>query len=594
MIKSKFTRELFLKLSFLGIFFCSQLHAQIKITTPVERAVYQRGIDGRSQISIAGTYSQLIDKVEVRAVAVIPGQGIDTDWAVLQSNPSGGVFLGTVTLLGGWYSLQVRASYKNAVVASDVIPRFGVGEVFIIAGQSNGQGLRGTLTKGAEDDRVNYINNYDNTSNSISDPPAPTFAKLTSDANIAPRGQTSWCWGVLGDLLAQRLNVPILFINTAWEGTSVRNWAQSAKGEQTYNVYGGFLYAEKMPYENLRLSISHYANQLGVRSILWIQGEADNLPGRMSKEEYINHLTYIIDLAKISINKRIRWVISRTSLTSEGYGPIIGQAVIDAQNEVLSNPFFPVFPGPNTDQIGPDSRPDGTHFSTPGVSNLQVLDDVANAFFRTFTESNFFAEVMPITPAPVPSISVACNSSNNGITFTLPEGYSSYSWNNSSSTSRTLTVTSPGVYRATMRDADGNVVLSPIVNASEGIRPQRPVIVPGGELQACPESLLELSASGGPHLYRWFKDGETASAGEGVKFSPSVSGSYTVMSQNVFGCTSELSSQVSLIVRDPIAQPDVSTSGPFSVQASVPGENQIQSYEWRRDGQPSSQRGDIE
>ena len=204
--------------------------AQIKITSPSDRAIYQRDITGLTTISISGTYSQPVDRVEVRAVPVIPGQGEMTQWSVLQDKVSGGVFQGTLRLRGGWYTLEVRGLLDGTIVGRDVVSRMGVGEVFLISGQSNAQGLFESPGPAANDDRVNYIA-YDNTINSLFDPPTPTFAHLESNVTIGPRGKSAWCWGILGDLLVRKLNVPVLFINTAWEGTTVRNWAESAAGK---------------------------------------------------------------------------------------------------------------------------------------------------------------------------------------------------------------------------------------------------------------------------------------------------------------------------------------------------------------------------
>ncbi len=41
---------------------------------------------------------------------------LPTAWAVLQNNPTGGVFSGTIRLLGGWYTLEVRGSKDGKLV----------------------------------------------------------------------------------------------------------------------------------------------------------------------------------------------------------------------------------------------------------------------------------------------------------------------------------------------------------------------------------------------------------------------------------------------------------------------------------------------
>jgi hypothetical protein len=309
----------FLRIWLLFILIPLGLSAQIKITTPVERAVYQREINGQATVSITGTYTVPVDKVEIRAVPVLTGQGVATAWAVLQDKPTGGVFSGSIRLLGGWYTLEARASKNGTLVGQPaVVSRMGVGEVFIIAGQSNAQGIDYTSPP-ATDDRVNYID-QDNSVNSLTNPPYPIFKMIDSrTVTMGPRGKGAWCWGILGDLLTAKLNVPVLFINTAWEGTAVRNWQESSQGIKTQNSFG-FFYPEQMPYGNLRISMQNYGKEFGVRSILWMQGETDTYPLATTYDDYKNRFQSLINKLGADIGGRVTWVIARTSRIANDRG----------------------------------------------------------------------------------------------------------------------------------------------------------------------------------------------------------------------------------------------------------------------------------
>lgn len=542
--------------------------AQIKITSPSDRSVYQRDITGQTTISISGTYSQPIDKMEVRAVPVIPGQGIATDWSMLQDNVSGGVFLGTLRLQGGWYTLEVRGIRAGAVVDRDVVSRMGVGEVFLIAGQSNVQGLTESPGPAAADDRVNYIV-YDNTVNSLFDPPAPTFAHIESPSTIGPRGQTAWIWGILGDQLTRKLNVPVLFINTAWEGTSVENWAQSAAGQSTKSPYGGFPYPAQMPYGNLLISTRHYVNQLGVRAILWMQGEADNFPLHTSASTYQQSMQFLINKLSSDTGKRINWVISRTSRAQDDQlrQSTTSQAVINGQNAVLNTTFNSTFPGPETDNSYVP-RPDGTHFK--GQEGIRILADLWNTSLNT----TFFSTITPVLPTPTPAITTSCGQDNATVSLTLPTGYSSYSWS-TGQTGRSIAITSPGTYRAVLKDANGNAILSPAVTLNTTVRPFRPTIIPAGQQQACADSGFLFSASGGTDFFVWNEGSTTKS------FKALQSGSYSVKARNVFGCESETSAPVTLTVRPKITPPLIEQSGPFSLSSSIPETGLNEKFEWK-------------
>ena len=86
------------------------ISAQINITYPTTRAVFQRNNSNQSPVYIAGNYTTFSDKIEARAVARImtPSQGVTTNWTTIQSNPSNGYYYGTLNVTGGWYDLEVR------------------------------------------------------------------------------------------------------------------------------------------------------------------------------------------------------------------------------------------------------------------------------------------------------------------------------------------------------------------------------------------------------------------------------------------------------------------------------------------------------
>ena len=160
-----------------GLFASAQTSGQaIKITYPESRAVFQRENDNTSTIYVSGNYYQPIDSVQARVQAEVDGQGLNTDWITIQRKPQGGVFQGPLRAKGGWYRLEVQAYAAGAVVGTDVIRKVGIGEVFIITGQSNAQGFQNFGAVGAADDRVNCVT-YDNSdNNSLNDPPAPSFS----------------------------------------------------------------------------------------------------------------------------------------------------------------------------------------------------------------------------------------------------------------------------------------------------------------------------------------------------------------------------------------------------------------------------------
>ena len=576
--------------------------SQIKIVSPTPRAVYQREFSGQREVNISGTFDVPIDKIEWRAVPAVAGQGIETPWKDLQLNPKGGVFSGNITLFQGWYTVEVRATKGGNVVGRDVLERLGVGEVFIISGQSNAQGLKSDPGPGAQDDRVVYVSNYVNDAKDLlTDPPRGGFSKLTDGVDfMGPRGQTPWCWGILGDLLVQRLNVPVLFINTAWEGTAIENWQKSADGLSSANYYSGgtYIYPEGMPYANLKVAVKTYASQYGLRAVLWMQGEADALY-KTTTQDYRDRLQRVINRVGEHASKRVTWVIARTSRTSQGgnppYTPIFSPAVIAAQNAVIETPFNPTYPGPETDIIYPN-RGDGTHFvgdfRAPDyrTQTLQALTSLANAWNKSL-DNNFFATVPPVSPAVVPPLAATCTTENNAVTITLPDGYSSYIWNNGQ-TGRTINITQAGTYFATVKDQAGNSILTSTVVLAANAKPVPPTILPQGAQQACADAGIVFSTNG-KDIYNWYKEGATTAVGTGSSVTVKETGNYTVKAQNIFGCTSENSTASPLTVHEKVPKPVIESSGPFSITATIPKAGLNEKYSWIRPGIEKDTIADI-
>lgn len=575
----------------------STAFSQIRITSPAFQAVYQQSVRGQREITVTGTFTVPMDKVEARAVPVVEGQGFPTPWETLQQAPKGGVFKGNITLMGGWYSLEVRGLSDGKVVGRDILSRLGVGEVFIIAGQSNAQGLKKYPGPSAQDDRVMYISNYNNDDvDRLTDPVPPAFSKISRDLGImSPRGQSAWCWGVLGDLLVAKLNVPILFINAAWEGTSIENWASSAKGLTTKNKYGGFVYPPQMPFANLRIAARNYGNQYGVRAVLWMQGETDAL-FKTPAASYREDLQFIMNrLGAETGDKRITWVIARTSRTSAGdrIPSTINPEIIAAQNAVLDTRFNPTYPGPETDPLVPN-RGDNTHFVGESPSDFEgtnrALTILANAWNESL-DANFFSTATPTNPAPIPDIEAACVTENNAVTITLPTGFASYQWTNGA-TGNSITVSDAGTYRATVKDNAGNSILTSVVVLDNGAKPVQPTIQQQGDQQACFDSAFQFSVADGTDIYSWYKQGSNTVVATGATAQIAESGNYYVKGRNIFGCVSENSAASSLIIRPEIPKPVIEPSGPFSIMASIPADLDAK-FLWRRPGTESDTTANL-
>lgn len=503
--------------------------AQLQITFPTTRAVFQRDRLNRANVPISGAYNVPVDRVEARFLPRQGGQ--ETPWTLIQANPQGGNFLGSVSVSGGWYNLEVRASFQGAFLPTVTLERVGIGEVFIIAGQSNAQGLWYVPTIDAQDDRVNCVNDRNGTpppntfSGSLNDPNFPTFSKLEGRTDVAPRGETPWCWGVVGDLLAQRLNVPILFFNAAWEGSRIQGWRESSDGQRTQNIFcigcgAGEFYPEGMPYGNLKISLNYYTALLGVRAVLWHQGETDNFPLNTSTDAYREDLKHVIEKSRSDAGRDVSWMVARASLTNNTQEYITSTRIIDAQNQVIDQ-VPNVFAGPNTDGIQVPRPFDNVHFGGDGLREL------GRAWAESLNDA-FFANSQPGPPAGLVPVTASC-AGTNALRLSVP-GRTPYAWTNGQSGGE-ITV-GGGVYVAKFKEGNNTLFSQPYrVPDRPVFQSSGPILENGTVAPLCENTTLRLSVANYTQGLTW-SNGATSSSIE-----TTTAGQFTVSYRDFNGCT---------------------------------------------------------
>ncbi len=504
---------LYLLFSFFAATAALRVSAQITVSYPLENCVFQRDANNRSSIYVAGNFSEFLDAVEIKLTPVQPGWGHESDWINIQSHPANGYYSGSIEWSAGWYRLDIQGKAGGTVIGTATVNKVGIGEVFVVAGQSNGQGFQGNGAQSAGDERVIRAD-YDGTFGPNQPFPYPSFSRLQADDIISPRGKSAWFWGKLGDALASRLNMPVLFYNTAWEGSAVQAWKESING-RAWSVYVPDIpfEPEGMPYGNLRHTMLGYVAVTGIRAILWVQGEADNDVGT-SQSSYYSSLETVINQTRNEFRRNLSWVVSRTSYTSRAG---FGAQIINAQNDIINN-IPNVFPGPEMDQIQVP-RPDGYHLYGDG------LVQAANAW-AGYLNDDFFSRSVPHQPRHPVSLSLSCQ--DNRMIITAEGGLNDYKWNNGNAGQQITT--GDGIFQVSATDAEGNFRFSPLIRIPGNFTAvSSPSVSSEGAPEVCYGGSLTLVSSSD-------RSPVWSTGQNGSRIQISSPGTYSVSVENVYGC----------------------------------------------------------
>lgn len=226
---------------------------EITITTPVSYRVFQRsGTTGT--IAVTGTYTGTPGPME----ASFNGGA----YASLASTPTGGTFSGSIANQAqGQGTLSVRwTGNAGSVVTRTLV---GIGDVLIVAGQSNACGMAETNQSysHATLKACKFGNNY--AWAELADPLDSNSSQVDSVSSDTGTGGS--CWLRLATKWMASQSVPVAFVPCAKIGTQITtDWAIPGNHQDRTTLYGSMVYR---------------ALQTGCKVVLWWQGESDAVEG---------------------------------------------------------------------------------------------------------------------------------------------------------------------------------------------------------------------------------------------------------------------------------------------------------------------------
>ncbi|MCP5556650.1 MAG: hypothetical protein H7A55_02750 [Verrucomicrobiaceae bacterium] len=344
--------------------FASRLVCQageLRLSAPLEHSVTQRSSREKGSVRIAGCVEGLDERAVIEARTVVDGR--EAPWAALPAGVKGDEFDSAMEIpAGGWYRLEVRVTTAGQVIAEAAVEDIGVGEVFVVAGQSNSAN-HGEVKQKTTTGRVAA---FDGMAWRIAEDPQPGAS-----------GKGGSFMPPFGDAMVQEFDVPVGIVACGLGGTSVREWLP--KGDTFPNPPTVERSVERLPtgeWASKGAIFPPFVARLkalgprGFRAVLWHQGESDanqKDPTRtLSGILYRQYLERIIRSSRTEIGWEAPWFVAQASYHVPGdeASPDIRAAQAALWQDGIA------FQGPDTDALKGDLRErdgQGVHFSGKGL-----------------------------------------------------------------------------------------------------------------------------------------------------------------------------------------------------------------------------------
>ncbi len=321
----------------------------LTITLPQEYQVFQREKADQGKIRIEGKTTQ------AKTVTARLDQG---EWQPLTIQDDGQTFaVDLLAPVGGWYVVEIRLCKGEKTVAEKKIEHVGVGEIFIVAGQSNSANYGSEKQKPASGKVVNF----DGTRWSIANDPQP--GATGNGGSFLP---------AFGDALVEKIHVPVAVVPCGIGATSVRQWLPKGErmtispttGAFVKQVERGVWECNGQPFDTLLNRVNHFGPH-GVRAILWHQGESDcgqATEHEITGEQYRQFAEVMIRESRKQAGWDIPWLVAQVSYHG-GKTPLY-DGIRAAQQSLWKDGL--AHEGPDTDGLKQDYR-SGVHFNTKGL-----------------------------------------------------------------------------------------------------------------------------------------------------------------------------------------------------------------------------------
>ncbi len=337
----------------------------LTLLAPLDYQVVQRSSKTKGKLTVSGRLDPASAITSVLGARFVTGDK-PGPWQKLTPTFKDAEFQATMDApAGGWYRLEVRAVAPDKTLMDAAVEHVGVGEVFVVAGQSN------SANHGEEkqSSKTGKVTTFDG-----------KRWRISNDPQAGASGDGGSFLPPFGDAMAQRLNVPIGLIACGIGATSVREWLP--EGSKFPNPPTIEANVNKLPSGEWKSKGAAYPSfvarmkQLGpngFRAVLWHQGESDanqaDATRTLTGKLYRQYLEQLIVESRREIGWNAPWMVAQVSYHGPGDE---GSPDIRAAQASLWKAGI-ALEGPDSDALKGslrDSGGKGVHFSGPGLREL--------------------------------------------------------------------------------------------------------------------------------------------------------------------------------------------------------------------------------
>jgi hypothetical protein len=341
----------------------------LKISSPLEYQVFQRSTRLHGAILVRG-HAPAATRVEGRVEGTSITGPLPGKWHQLTLDRATNEFRGQIPVTaGGFYRVEIKAVDSVGQPTVFKVPNVGVGEVFVISGQSNSTNY-GEVPQKTE---TGMVTSFNGTAWSLANDPQPGTQDNSQKGSFIPS---------FGDALYRRYHVPIGIASVGHGSTSVRQWLPADTPIHVMPTMprfvrinsDGTLVSDGTLFAGMMLRI-HQLGSHGFRALLWHQGESDShQPPEhdIDADTYRSMMVALIHESRKDAGWDFPWFVAQATYhtPSDPSCPPIR----DAQRGLWQHDL--ALEGPDTDALTAPYRQNngkGTHLNDAGLKTHGIL-----------------------------------------------------------------------------------------------------------------------------------------------------------------------------------------------------------------------------